>query len=109
VVVITGMRNQPAPVAPTPAPAPAQTPPAAISPLDDILPALTGWKTIIGAILMVLVVGAHDLGLFPAILTDGITHMLETLAGGIIGVGLVAKIDRYVGILTGKTPLPASA
>lgn len=97
---------QPAPVpaaTPTSAAVPAIVPPVAApdisSPLDALFPALTGYKTIIGIVVVGLTAGAHYIGLFPTFLTDGTVQGIEAFAGTLIGVGLVAKVDRFASMM----------
>lgn len=95
-----------------PAPAPQATPPAAVpaivtapdlpdfsSVIDSLFPALKGWKTIIGVVIGGAAAGAHYMGLFPSVLTDGTVQGIEAFAGTLATVGLIAKIDRGMSML----------
>jgi len=91
----------PAPATPTPAPAAAPAPAApapapAMSVLDSIFPALTGYKTALGVVLYVLVHVAAIFNFAPTMLTPDVLSAFDAIAGGIVGVGLLAKIDRII-------------
>ena len=64
-----------------------------VSPIDAIF-GFTGWKTVIGIVLYVVIsAGAF---FFPAVLTADIVSILQTIVTGLIGVGLAAKLDRFL-------------
>lgn len=77
----------------TTVPAPAPEP----SGLDKLFPALTGWKTIIGIVLYVAGSVAGTLGY----ITPDVVNAITTVAAGWIGLSLVSKVDRYLGLATG--------
>jgi lysozyme family protein len=94
-----------APVAPAaPAAAPAAAPVAApvaapaVSLLDTLLPSLTGWKTAIGIAVYVAAHVADGLHMAPGFLTPDMLGIVDALAGGIVGVGLLAKVDRFLAL-----------
>ncbi len=65
--------------------------------LDKLLPALTGYKTIIGIVAYVAASVAGTLGY----VTPDIVTAITTVAAGWIGLSLVSKVDRYLGLATG--------
>jgi lysozyme family protein len=87
-----------APAAPAAAPAAPAAPAAASSLLDTLLPSLTGWKTAIGIAVYVVAHVADGFHVAPGFLTPDVLGIIDTLAGGIVGVGVIAKIDRFLSL-----------
>ena len=73
------------------------TPPVK-NPVDSAVPALEGWKSVIGIILMGGLTALNALGYVP---TDIYTFGMS-IGATIFGVGVVAKVDRYFGWMKKK-------
>jgi lysozyme family protein len=67
-----------------------------VSAIDSLF-GLTGWKTIIGIVIYVGITAASFF--FPAVITGDVVNVVHTIAEGVIGVGLVAKLDRYLALI----------
>lgn len=88
---------------------PVAGPPMRPGPIDELIGGrtFTGWKTILGGGLFVLVSILEVLGLAPGILTPEILAAAKWAAGLLAGVGVIAKIERWIAVL--KQPMSSAS